>query len=76
MSYSRVEGAKEMNGGSALKMALRVPKSRSSFQVVNVKIPALKPRIFAAWWAWRKEPGGDFLASMAPLEGERGKKTA
>jgi hypothetical protein len=67
-SYERVlEHEKEQRGH--LRLGLNVPNSRSSFQCVGRRFSgAVSPRVFGAWWTWRKAPGtnGAYLVALSP----------
>jgi hypothetical protein len=61
--------------GDLLKMELDVPNSRSKFQIAALKLPGgISNRIYANWWAWRKEEDGTFIAALAPHDGERSQR--
>jgi hypothetical protein len=62
MSYRRCR-EHEAKDVDALRAELRVPRSRSAFQVSGVKLPLIDERVLACWWVWGVD-GESFVAGF------------
>jgi hypothetical protein len=69
-SYRRTEIHEDRRPG-VLRRCIKVPRSRSSFQVTGITMPpGVDNRVFATWFVWRREGGGDLVAAFGPYQGE------
>jgi hypothetical protein len=71
VSYERLARNVESESDTAAFVQLDVPDRHSICVVASMSFPLIDDRVFAAWFAWKRDAKGDLLLAFAPHKGER-----
>ena len=66
--YESYERTKLMATNDLIHMAVDVPNSHSTFQLVEWKIPLATNRVWACMWTWRREANDDFVVALTSVQ--------